>query len=169
MLKSSFFSRFRYFIENGSANITKNQILLAKLTQNDFCGESEFIDFQMSSNDLIGSKNGISTEMPTVATNKDESEFTQSHIEKNESVSDKETVDVIVDSDIIIIWVWDFDELKDFLDHDKIGVSNALQAYIGHELREKLTDSWQIKIREDKEREKLQQLAVDFLMNDLGK
>lgn len=73
---------------------------------------------------------------------------------------------VVVKSDMITMYTWEFDELKSYLDTHVL-VSNALLAFISHELREKLAQSWNMKVEGDKEHVKMNQLAVNYLMEGI--
>lgn len=96
--------------------------------------------------------------------------FTTNHLLQNDNddVSTKSfsfvaNESIIVESDIVTIYTWDFEELKSYLDTHVL-VSNALLAYISHELQEKLAESWDMKVERDKETAKMEQLTVDYLM-----
>jgi hypothetical protein len=56
---------------------------------------------------------------------------------ESESASAAATADAIVDDDEGVAWVWDFEELRMYLKGER-EVSNALSAYINHDLRTKL-------------------------------
>lgn len=73
---------------------------------------------------------------------------------------------IIVGSDVITLYTWDFDELQSYL-KTHVFVSNALLAFISHELREKLADSWDMRVEDDKKRIQMEQLAVDYLMEGI--
>ena len=73
---------------------------------------------------------------------------------------------IIVQSEYVTLYVFEFDQLKSYLEDHQI-ISNALFSYISHELREKLSISWEMKTTSDKEKLKLEQLAVDYLMDGL--
>jgi hypothetical protein len=47
------------------------------------------------------------------------------------------SADAMVDGEYVYVWVWDYNELKHFLANER-AISNALSAYINHELRKKL-------------------------------
>ena len=47
------------------------------------------------------------------------------------------SADAMVHGDSVSVWVWDFNELKTFLESER-AISNALSAYINHDLRKKL-------------------------------
>jgi len=65
-----------------------------------------------------------------------------------------------------IAYVWDFEELTTFLAKQP-SVKNALLAYVSHELKEKLTDSWELKLDPDTidqvTRKEKEELANQFL------
>jgi len=73
---------------------------------------------------------------------------------------------IIVESDMITLYTWEFDELKSYLD-THLFVSNALLAFISHELREKLAESWNMRVEDDKKSMKMEQLAFDYLMEGI--
>ena len=50
------------------------------------------------------------------------------------------TADAMVNDDNVHVWVWEFDDLKKFLSKER-AISNALSAYINHELRSKLVNT----------------------------
>jgi hypothetical protein len=56
---------------------------------------------------------------------------------EGESASAAATTDAIVDDNEGFAWVWDFEELRMYL-KGQLEVSNALCAYINHDLRTKL-------------------------------
>jgi hypothetical protein len=61
------------------------------------------------------------------------------HAETSGSSKDSSTTasaDVVVEQEVVA-YVWDFDSLKDFLAGER-EVSNALAAYMNHDLRDKL-------------------------------
>lgn len=47
------------------------------------------------------------------------------------------SADAIIEENEILVWEWDFTELKSFLEGER-EVSNALSAYINHDLRQKI-------------------------------
>lgn len=47
------------------------------------------------------------------------------------------TADAVVDTDVVVAYVWDFDRLKEYLTEER-EVRNALSAYMNHDLRAKL-------------------------------
>jgi len=75
---------------------------------------------------------------------------------------------ITVESDVITLYTWDFDELKSYL-KTHLFVSNALLAFISHELREMLAESWDMRVEDDKKSKEMEQLAVDYLMEGIKK
>jgi len=166
-----------YFIENGKASITRNGSFLSNVTANDFVAEKEFLqsmnnrlaiqnnnhrtngsnDFDLSSakiEDGITKDDTLINENAIIDTNS--KDITEGSILSTENVT--------VDSESMTLWYWDFEELKEYLSTHK-DVSNALLAFISHELVEKLTDSWTRIEKDEKQREELQQLAVTYLLD----
>jgi len=65
-----------------------------------------------------------------------------------------------------VIYVWDYEPLKIYLDQPSHNSThNALLAYLCHELREKLEDSWRERMLSEEKAAAVQQLAVDYLLN----
>lgn len=50
------------------------------------------------------------------------------------------SADAMVEEDGITVWEWDFEKLKNVLGSER-EVSNALSAYVNHDLRRKLIDT----------------------------
>lgn len=71
--------------------------------------------------------------------------------EENDSPS---LTDVVVNKGGAIVWTWNYNELETFVGTHR-GVANALLAYIGHEVTEKLTDAWTLRMDEQQEKKEL--------------
>jgi len=162
------------YIANGAGIISRDQSYLGKLTENDFAGEIEFMRLmtkkETSSGECDEVDNNSKIEHNNIKTIDDSINFTTNQLLQNDndavstnSLSFVANESIIVESDIVTIYTWDFEELKSYLDTHVL-VSNALLAYISHELREKLEESWDMKVERDKETAKLEQLTVDYLM-----
>ena len=50
------------------------------------------------------------------------------------------SADAVVETEDTIVWEWEFSDLKEFLEGER-EVSNALSAYVNHDLRKKLIDT----------------------------
>lgn len=149
------------YIVSGKATIARNQSYLGDVTNHDFVGEIEFMrlmtaDEDIQSGDNIDNGNNV-TDITNLSNQLYDDALNTSSI-ANESV--------VVKSDMITMYTWEFDELKSYLDTHVL-VSNALLAFISHELREKLAQSWNMKVEGDKEHVKMKQLAVNYLMEGI--
>lgn len=146
------------YIVNGTGIIARDRSYLGKVGENDFVGEIEFMRL-MAAGIKAPSGNNDATE-PLITDRTDDDEASNSSLVANESI--------VVESDDVTVYTWEFDELKPFLDSHVL-VSNALLAYISHELREKLAHSWDAKVEDDREKKEMEQLAVDYLMGGIQK
>uniref|UniRef100_A0A7S4RGH5 Cyclic nucleotide-binding domain-containing protein n=1 Tax=Ditylum brightwellii TaxID=49249 RepID=A0A7S4RGH5_9STRA len=151
-----------YIITKGSATIERNGLKLQSISTYDTCGELELISHIDDDDDTttIASVNVVVDEtMHTQADNADDD-------------SDSSDDDVVIgdvsssSSSGAIAYVWDFEELTTFLAKQP-SVKNALLAYVSHELKEKLTDSWELKLDPDTidqvTRKEKEELANQFL------
>ena len=77
------------------------------------------------------------------------------------------TESIVVDSDSLTLWKWDYLELKTYLENHR-NVSNSLIAYISHEMREKLEEAWNEKKEMEQKHAQLEQLAVNYLLDEVS-
>jgi len=146
------------YIVDGEAAIKRDGSSLAWVSKHDFTGEIEFMRFMTANEDISSEED--SNKMKNTLSNQINDESSNSSSIAHESI--------VVESEVVTLYVFEFDKLKSMLAKDHF-LSNALLAYVSHELREKLAWSWEMKVASDKEKIKMEQLAVDYLMEGLKK
>ena len=73
------------------------------------------------------------------------------------------TETIAVESETMVLWTWDHADLND-LDRN---LKTSIFAYMHQSTRNHLQDAWSAKIVDDKEKARLQQIAVDYLFNGI--
>jgi CRP-like cAMP-binding protein len=106
-----YFTFARYFVVKGNIRIQRNEKKIALVTPNHFIGEMSFLNFFLDDVDV--------------------------DIFDKSSHAMAATADAIVDDEEAVAYVWEFEELKEYLHHER-EVRNALSAYMNHDLRAKL-------------------------------
>ena len=133
----------------------RDETVLAYISENDFSGEMSLIS-------------SLTSPMKKDSKDKDNS-FTDETDNGNNNDDDISMIaksDVIVNSPTMIVWYWNIEELRKMLRKPKNrGVANALLAYASHELREKLIDSWDIRMQQQQDQREIEQVAVNYLLN----
>jgi len=147
---------YRFYIVSGSASIKREEVFLSSVSEHDFAGEIDLIRYLTESKKIPDAEDRDDVSFQIMG---DENPLAEAINLARESC--------VVESDEMTVYVWDFLTLKDFLGHQR-AVSNALHAYIGHEMREKLEDAWNIRVEDDRDKAHVQQLAVDYLFGGLG-
>lgn len=147
-----------FYIVSGSASIKREEVFLSSVSEHDFAGEIDLIRYLTESKKIPDAENADEVSFQMMG---DENPPAEAINLARESC--------VVESDEMTVYVWDFLTLKDFLvGGNQRAVSNALHAYIGHEMREKLEDAWNIRVEDDRDKAHVQQLAVDYLFGGLG-
>lgn len=73
------------------------------------------------------------------------------------------TETIAVESETMVLWTWDHADLND-LDRN---LKTSIFAYMHQSARKHLQDAWSAKIIDDKEKARLQQIAVDYLFGGI--
>lgn len=81
---------------------------------------------------------------------------------EEESDESKSNETVVVESDEMIVWSFDFHDLCECLD-DELKI--LLQAYLFSTMQKQLHESWEMKIQDDQEKARLQQIAINYLFD----
>lgn len=160
------------YILDGSGVISRNGSYLGSLEPNDFTGEIDFIQYVTLTESDTSKEESIRDPL-----NVDNILSEQSHGHSSDLNSISSTPNILakpsaesihISSETAVIYVWDYESLKSYLDQPSHNSThNALLAYLCHELREKLEDSWRERMRSEEKAAEVQQLAVDFLMDGL--
>lgn len=91
---------------------------------------------------------------------------------ENESLFPEEESDeskcnetVVVESDEMIVWSFDLHDLCECLD-DELKI--LLKAYLFSTMQKQLHESWEMKIQDDQEKARLQQIAINYLFDGVA-
>lgn len=133
------------YIVDGAGIITRDRSSLGNVSDHDFAGEIEFMRFMTADKDIKSEGKSNDAESNVIDLT-DPTKQLQGEAYNSSSVANES---IIVESDMITLYTWEFDELKSYLD-THLFVSNALLAFISHELREKLAESWNMRVEDDK-------------------
>ena len=84
---------------------------------------------------------------------------------EDESDESKSNETVVVESEEMIVWSFDFHDLSQCLD-DELKLS--LQAYLFSTTQKQLHEAWEMKIQDDQEKARLQQIAINYLFDGVA-
>mmetsp|Transcript_5310 Transcript_5310/g.10115 ORF Transcript_5310/g.10115 Transcript_5310/m.10115 type:complete len:149 (+) Transcript_5310:841-1287(+) len=70
---------------------------------------------------------------------------------------------IVVDSESMVVWTWDLDDVKK-LDQ---GIKNALLAHMYARTQERLRQAWAKNIQNDEEMARLQHMATEYLLDGI--
>jgi len=134
-----------YFVTQGSVRIDKQGRQIALVAPNQFIGEMAFLNHLLvddggghdaeihhpsaTAGECYGAKTAATTGIPSSNDGNEDSRATN-----------MATANAVVHDEVTVAYRWDFDSLKDYLRGDR-EVSNALSAYMNHDLRAKLVSS----------------------------
>lgn len=84
---------------------------------------------------------------------------------EDESDESKSNETIVVESDEMIVWSFDFHDLSQCLD-DELKV--PLKAYLFSTMQKQLHEAWEMKIQDDQEKARLQQIAINYLFDGVA-
>ncbi|CAB9500345.1 cNMP [Seminavis robusta] len=105
-------NRRLFFVVEGAVQIQQRGKRIAKVTPYHFIGEMSFLHFLLDD------------ECPTTS--------------KKKCPDTMATADAVAETDTVVAYVWDFENLRDYLQGER-EVRNALSAYMNYDLRAKLS------------------------------
>jgi hypothetical protein len=73
------------------------------------------------------------------------------------------TETIVVNSESMVVWTWDHEDLK----HLDRSIRTGIFAHMHQSSRTQLQLAWSSKLKDNEEKEKLQQVAVDYLFGGI--
>mmetsp|Transcript_23371 Transcript_23371/g.34625 ORF Transcript_23371/g.34625 Transcript_23371/m.34625 type:complete len:228 (+) Transcript_23371:3-686(+) len=168
LMSEGFACKEMCFIESGTAVVSRKGVFLGSVGDGDFTGP---VDLNINTRQE-DSKGRLQTrdEQAIDSYSKTDTDFSSVEVAPLTLTFEEEdenacmcTETIAVESETMVLWTWDHADLND-MDRN---LKSAIFAYMHQSTRNQLQDAWSAKVIDDKEKARLQQIAVDYLFGGI--